>query len=53
MAYNETTVLMGGLVHVPIVIGVLNYVDSITKRRYNAQKTLLENEARAAAAAVF
>ena len=32
MAYNETTVVLGGLMHVPIIIGFLRFVENRFKK---------------------
>ena len=32
MAYNESTVVLGGLIHIPIVIVVLRFVENRFKR---------------------
>ncbi len=47
MAYNEMTVVVGGLAHVPIVIGLLKLLDGFTAKSYKA-----ELEARAKAEAI-
>ncbi len=52
MAYNEVTVVMGGLVHVPIVIGLFKFFDSLTVKGYKAQQAAIaEAEAKAKAEA--
>ncbi len=32
MPYNETTVVLGGLIHIPILIGVLRFIENRFKR---------------------
>ena len=32
MAYNESTVVLGGLMHIPIVITILRFVENRFKR---------------------
>ncbi len=52
MAYNSLTVVIGGLVHVPIVIGLLKTFDNITVKGYLAEKAAREQaEAKAKAEA--
>ncbi len=55
MAYNEITVVVGGLSHVPIVIGLLKLFDGVTAKSYKAEaearaKAEAEAKARAQAA---
>ncbi len=35
MAYNETTVVVGGLTHIPVIILLLRFVEN----RFNKSKT--------------
>ena len=56
MAYSETTVLLGGLAHVPILIAVATTLDKRTAPLYNAQEAAraqakAEADAKAAAEA--
>ena len=49
MAYSQTTVLLGGLVHIPIIIGLLWFFDNTTAKGYRAQQAAKEAaEAKAA-----
>ena len=49
MAYNQFTVVFGGLVHIPIVIGVFKAFDTLTSKNYKAQQALAKAEAEAKA----
>ncbi len=54
MAYSQVQVMLGGAVHIPIVIGFLKFCDNKTSKSYNAQKAAAEQaaaEAKAKAAA--
>ena len=55
MAYSQVQVMLGGAVHIPIVIGLLKFCDNKTKQSYTTQKAAEEKaaaaEAKAAAAA--
>ena len=44
MAYSQATVLAGGLVHVPIVIGLLSFFNGKTSKRYREEKAAKEKE---------
>jgi len=49
MAYSQTTVLLGGLVHIPILIGLLWFFDITTSKGYKEQQAAKEAaEAKAA-----
>ena len=39
MIYNDTTVVIGGLIHIPIVIGLLRLVEG----RFKTNKTQYQN----------
>ena len=53
MAYSQVQVMIGGAVHIPIVIGFLKFCDNKTSRSYNVQKAAKEAaEAKAKAEAV-
>ena len=32
MAYNQTVVLLGGLIHIPIIIGILRFIENRFKK---------------------
>ena len=54
MAYSQVQVMLGGAVHIPIVIGLLKFCDNKTSKSYNLQKAAEEKaaaEAKAKAAA--
>ena len=38
MAYSQVQVMLGGAVHIPIVIGLLKFCDNKTSKSYQAQK---------------
>ncbi len=40
MAYGQTAVLVGGLVHVPIVIAILGFFNNVTGKRHRAEMAL-------------
>ncbi len=37
MAYNETAVVLGGLMHIPIIIGLLRFIEN----RFKKNKTMI------------
>ena len=45
MAYSQVQVMLGGAVHIPIVIGLLKFCDNKTSRAYNVQKAAQEQAA--------
>ncbi len=49
MAYNQFTVVFGGLVHIPVVIGLFKAFDTLTGKNYKAQQALAKAEAEAKA----
>ncbi len=42
MAYSQSTVLLGGLVHVPIIVAILRAWDEKSKARYLATQAIKE-----------
>ena len=50
MGYSESTIVLGGLVHVPILISLLWFFDKRTSKAY-AIKKAAEDKAKAQAAA--
>ncbi len=38
MAYSDFTVVTGGIIHVPIVVGLLKFFDGVTSKNYLAEK---------------
>ena len=50
MAYSQVQVMIGGAVHIPIVIGFLKFCDNKTSKSYKDQKAA-EQQAAAAAKA--
>ena len=51
MAYSQVQVMLGGAVHIPIVIGLLKFCDNKTSQSYNAQKAAEQQAAAAEAKA--
>ena len=51
MAYNEAQVVMGGLVHIPLAIGVFWSLNNLTSRSYHSEQAALAAEAEAKKAA--
>ncbi|MFL0743045.1 MAG: type I antifreeze protein [Prochlorococcus sp.] len=51
MAYNEAQVVMGGLVHIPLAIGVFWSLNNLTSRNYHSEQAALAAEAEAKKAA--
>ena len=51
MAYSQVQVMIGGAVHIPILIGFLKVCDNKTSRSYNNQKAAAEAKAKAVAEA--
>ncbi len=47
MAYSEAKVLIGGLVHIPIVIGIFWLIDRRIGKRFLTEKLAKENKAKA------
>ena len=45
MAYSQVQVMLGGAVHIPILIGFLKVCDNKTSRSYNTQKAAAEKAA--------
>ena len=50
MAYSQVQVMLGGAVHIPIVIGFLKFCDNKTSKSYQDQKAAEEKAAEAAKA---
>ncbi len=50
MAYSQVQVMLGGAVHIPILIGILKFWDNKTSKSYNEQKAATEKAAAAAKA---
>ena len=50
MAYSQVQVMLGGAIHIPIVIGILKFWDNKTSKSYNEQKAAQEKAAAAAKA---
>ncbi len=44
MGYSQITVVLGGLVHIPILIGILWVFDKRTSQGYEAQKAIEAQE---------
>ena len=45
MAYSQVQVMLGGAVHIPIVIGFLKFCDNKTSKSYKDQKAAAEKAA--------
>ena len=45
MAYSQVQVMLGGAVHIPIVIGLLKFWDNKTSKTYNEKKAAEEQAA--------
>ena len=50
MAYSQVQVMLGGAVHIPILIGILKFWDNKTSKSYNEEKAAKEKAAAAAKA---
>ncbi len=49
MAYSDLTVVLGGIIHVPILIGILKFFDGVTAKNYRIAQAEAEAKAKAKA----